>query len=285
MGALLVASCVGAPPPPPGQGAGSSSTTAGSSSGDAPPPADTTTSGPSDPSTTGADSTSDGGSSSSGDPPEAKGECVHRCRTDEDCAIAGRLLGFNCVDTRCQPAEQCSSDGQCVAELSGWADGADCNFRAQCGGDQHCIGVMGSGHCVDSAEDGACTAGTEPVTIVNVNGDMVDVCGYPNAVCDAAGQCSLPCQSNDQCLDPNFPACNDGTGECGCVTDQPCEEGKFPGASACIDGVCGCTSSADCSNVGLGDVCSAGRCGCTDDTMCTMETVRFSGGTVVCQRP
>ena len=140
----------------------------------------------------------------------------------------------------------CTSDGQCVAELSHWGDGAPCSLPAECIDSEACIGVSGRGHCVPREPTEGCErVGLDPIPLVDVQGERVVVCGRADASCGDDGLCAAPCQGDDDCATtPATPLCDTSSGRCRCDADEQCREG------------------------GAGDRCVGGRCGCTDDSAC-----------------
>lgn len=242
MWACAVTGCVGAPPPPPAQGGDGTSST--SDTGPVRDPASTTGGG--------LDSTSDStagpDSETTTDGSAVEGRCQHRCISDADCLVEG-MAGQSCVLGTCidpnAPAA-CTSDGQCVAELSGWSDGMPCDSSAEClDAPARCIGVGGQGYCVDVPGPGECrAAGLDPIEVVDVEGRTADVCGYADALCGENGACRLPCGSDRDCGTPRAPVCDLVTGRCGCATDQHCLDASA--GDVCLEGSCLCTSAAAC---------------------------------------
>lgn len=241
--ACAVTGCVGAPPPPPSQGDDGTGST--SDTDPVRDPASTTGDGVEP--TADADSTAGPDSTTTGKTP-VEGRCQHYCISDADCLV-GRMAGLSCVLGTCVDPDAppaCSSDGQCVSELSGWADGIPCNSRADCRtAPARCIGVGGQGYCVDAPEPGECrAAGLDRIEVVDVQGRSAEVCGYADAWCGDDGACRLPCGSDRECGTPRAPVCDLVTGRCGCATDQHCLDAAA--GDVCLDGQCLCTSAAAC---------------------------------------
>lgn len=251
---------MGAPPPPPGGAEGSSDSTGR-------PTTSVTTTTTTDASDTEiatdegtTASVDDSSGSSTTGPPASTGVCTHLCKTNEDCTIDDGTQyacdGDTCVDPNATP---CSSDGQCVALLSGWNQGPNCNEPNDCRGSESCIGVGGNGHCVPGPGGdgiGCEDLGLQTIETVDVSGQSVNVCGYANASCGEDGQCTLPCQDGG-CDSPSLPLCNPDTSQCECTADIDCMFGQ------------------------AGDLCIDGQCRCSDDAACE-DTARFLGGTVTC---
>lgn len=151
--------------------------------------------------------------------------------------------------------------------------------------------------------------GPQPTTVtVDECGSNMD-CPANKPFCDLATHTCQPCQTDSECTDPNFPACqSDGTcGECSatntsmCPSSAPaCVGGKCsactpgPNAPECVnhpDGpvclvnpepVCGCDTDDDCGGPNSGRICEADKCvdgcrgsggnGCPTTEQCSSTT-------------
>ena len=233
------------------------------------------------PATDGEDDTSTGGGPSGG-------FCIHQCEGDGDCTIEGMDVGLTCQDGFCagEPVEGCTSDDECIAQLSGWEFGPPCTAG---GGEceaamQVCLDVGGEGHCVSApSEFFMCeTAMLDEIETTDIDGNMVTVCGNAGAACGDDGFCFSPCQSDDDCASEAFPVCNTDTGSCECGEDAHCATLGNEGTSVCNGGVCGCGEDQNCVDGGQGDVCNDGFCGCSGDMACADVENTFDGGMISC---
>ena len=213
--------------------------------------------------------------------------CAHQCRTDADCLVGGTDTGYTCVDSFCvSDLTQCGTDDDCVALFSGWSQGQPCTAVDQCAPmTQTCLDLEGEGHCVTVPNDfiSCDQLNMVELSMTDIEGNPVTVCGQPDAICLDAGYCHLPCKSDTDCPSAAYPACNVGTGFCECTSDAGCESLGLAAASVCHEGTCGCGTDQDCVAAGFGDLClPAGGCGCSGDEACAGVTSSFDGGMVSC---
>ncbi len=225
-----------------------------------------------------------GGGTSGGSGP---GSCVHRCRVDADCRIEGNDVGLVCEDSRCvAPGSGCVDDQDCIEALSGWF--AQCTASLECEQlGQICVKVPDGGRCATPPSEFITCAempGLVEMTVLDIDGNSVIVCGDPNAECNADGVCFSRCKSDADCTDEAYTRCDVGTGRCGCESDAACEGIGMAIHSVCHpNGNCGCGADQDCVDANLGDVCTAsGACGCSSDAVCGAVGPKYDGGAVVC---
>lgn len=228
-----------------------------------------------------AGSTTDSGSSGS--------FCVHQCASDVDCRVDGKDVGLACKDSLCTGGStQCTNNAECVALYSGWTATPCTSGGGECGGLlQHCVRLPdGTGGCAYVPGDFfTCdsVAGWVELTVPDIDGNPVTVCGNPKAECNEQGICFVGCDSNADCVSEAYPVCNPQTRQCGCGSDDHCATLGLPYLSACHDGVCGCAIDAHCVDAAQGDVCKEGRCQCSGDAACVNYSHGYDGGTVVCR--
>lgn len=207
--------------------------------------------------------------------------CESLCDVDADCRLGGEDLGFRCLDGVCG-YPPCTSDAQCVAELSNWR--RPCAVKGDCAAEETCIDVGGGdGRC--ALAPGALQCGdfglSEMMRPAFVGGEARTVCGNPQAIC-AAGECVAPCTSDDTCApEMGHPHCDLQARACVCESDQECVAAAVPGFAACLDGRCGCRTDADCKGGTNVDVCYAGVCGCSSDQACTSPV--FDAAPLACR--
>ncbi|WP_170136066.1 hypothetical protein [Nannocystis exedens] len=220
---------------------------------------------------TGGESTTGGG--------EAK-RCQSQCDNDRDCRIDGGDLGFRCIDGLCL-FPPCTSDAQCLAELSGWK--TPCAGPGECAAEEACVLVADAGRCALTPATFACADfGLVEQTLPLFEGrGEATVCGQAAATCEA-GACQSPCAGDEACLpQTGHPVCDVPSGACVCQIDQDCLDSGLPGYVQCVAGRCGCAVDSDCAGGQNVDTCYAGACGCSADATCTVAV--FDGAPLVCQ--
>lgn len=205
--------------------------------------------------------------------------CESLCESDRDCLRDGEDIGFRCIDGVCvYPA--CTSDANCVAELSGWQK--VCAGQDGCDAMEACVEVEGEGRC--ALEPGLFTCadfGLAELTRAPIEGGRpVAVCGQAMASC-VEGECITPCTEATCAPQMGHPFCEPVTGQCVCQIDQDCLDASLVGFVQCIDGRCGCASDSDCAGGTNVDTCREGACGCSSDATCT--TMVFDGAPLSCQ--
>lgn len=211
--------------------------------------------------------------------PEAK-RCESQCDNDRDCRIGGGDLGFRCIDGLCL-FPPCTSDAQCLAELSGWK--TPCAGPGDCAAQEACVLVADAGRCALTPGTFACADfGLVELTLPPfAGGREVTVCGQAAATCEA-GACQSPCAGDEACPpQTGHPFCDVPSGQCVCQIDQDCVDSNLPGYVQCIAGRCGCAVDSDCAGGQNVDTCYAGACGCAADSTCTMTV--FDGAALSCQ--
>jgi hypothetical protein len=206
--------------------------------------------------------------------------CASRCQIDRDCLVGGMNYGFRCLDGLCL-YPPCSSDVQCLADLSGWKQ--PCAGQAECAAVEACVEVEGAGRCAlkpgmfSCADFGLVEVQRAPIE----GGRPLTVCGQELAVCEA-GECSRPCTSDESCpAAMGHPRCEPESGRCVCEFDQDCLDSGLPGFVRCVEGRCGCASDSDCAGGQNVDTCYAGVCGCSSDAACTAQV--FDGAPLSCE--
>jgi hypothetical protein len=188
--------------------------------------------------------------------------CQEVCQADDDCSA-----DFHCFEQRCfhrQVRLECDADVQCVPQASGWYTA--CDDDTACPG-QACIEVEGSGRCaVVPSEFLSCEQIGMQVTERPRRGapGMVGVCTQTRSSCQD-GRCTVLCQVDAHC-GGEYPHCDLPSGRCQC-TPTSCQTN----ASVCQDGLCRCTSDADCDQ-GAADTCYGGFCGCSGTAICPEQT-------------
>jgi len=220
---------------------------------------------------------------SSGEPttgePQPK-RCESRCDNDRECLIGGDDLGFRCIDGLCLfPA--CTSDAQCLAELSGWQ--TPCATQAECMAEEACVAVADGGRCALTPGTFACADfGLVEQTLPLVDSEReVTVCGQASATCEA-GVCQSPCTGDAACpVQLGHPVCDVQSGQCVCQIDQDCADSGLPGYVQCVAGRCGCAVDSDCAGGKNVDTCYEGVCGCSSDATCTAMV--FDAAPLSCQ--
>jgi hypothetical protein len=219
----------------------------------------------------------------SGEPTTAGAEakrCQSQCDNDRDCRVGGGDLGFRCIDGLCLYPD-CTSDAQCLAELSGWKN--PCAGPSDCAAEEACVLVADVGRCALTPGTFACADfGLVERTLPAFDGGPdVTVCGQAAATCEA-GACQSPCGGDEGCqAQTGHPVCDVPSGECVCQIDQDCLDSGLPGYVQCVAGRCGCAIDSDCADGQNVDTCYAGVCGCAADTTCTVTI--FDGAPLVCQ--
>jgi hypothetical protein len=214
--------------------------------------------------------------------------CQEECQEDSDCEVSGVDAGFTCDNNRCvgSTVEGCTENDECVAQRSGWTAGTECMAQADCDATgQFCIDVLGTNRCVTGPSMAlSCdTLMMQEIDTVNADGDMVTVCGQPDAECNDFGGCYIPCGSDADCTIDGYPSCDTGTGLCGCSSDADCETLGNSATSVCLaSATCGCGEDQDCVDANLGDTCFDGACGCSVDSACNQDQTVFDNTTVVC---
>lgn len=205
----------------------------------------------------------DGGSGGAGGAPGIEAFfCQEVCQADDDCSA-----DFHCVEQRCfhrQVRLECDADAQCVPQASGWYTA--CDDDTACPG-QACIEVEGSGRCaVVPSEFLTCEQIGMQVTERARHGaaGTVGVCTQTRSSCQD-GRCTVLCQVDAHC-GGEYPHCDVPSGRCQC-TPTSCQTN----ASVCQDGLCRCTSDADCDQ-GAADTCFGGFCGCSGTAICPEQT-------------
>jgi hypothetical protein len=206
--------------------------------------------------------------------------CESHCESDSDCTLNGQDQGFRCIEGLCvYPA--CTSDAQCVADLSGWK--TPCTDQAGCAGGEACVDVDGAGLCALEPGMFACADfGLVELMRPTIEGDATaTVCGQAAVSCDD-GECFAPCAGEASCPPQlGHPFCNEVSGLCECQIDQDCLDSQLAGFVLCVDGRCACGSDADCAGGQNVDTCFAGACGCSSDATCTAMV--FDGAAMMCQ--
>jgi hypothetical protein len=239
---------------------------------------------------------------------------IEKCGVDLVTTTVVKTCGSNqtCTGSPGSVACTCNADAQCTVAggtCTGSAsmvtcavDSDGCLFTSgtpTCTNGA-CYGPAGSAQCCTNActTAGTTCQGNTPVTCAaGPDGCLVQTQGTPcggstpacvGGVCTSvsctnqAGQCPAGyCCNSGTCV-ANAPAtCGAGGGQCtNCATDSRGE--------ACVNGVCGCTSSADCSaDQGVGSLCSGNRCGCTTNADCTTQRrgavcSAMGGGSNIC---
>lgn len=211
--------------------------------------------------------------------PEAK-RCQSQCESDRDCRIGGSDLGFRCIDGLCL-FPPCTSDAQCLAELSGWK--TPCAGPGECAPEEACVLVADAGRCALTPGTFACAdfGLVEQMLPLFAGEREVLVCGQAAASCEA-GACQSPCTGDEGCVpQTGHPACDVPSGACVCQIDQDCVDSGLPGYVQCVAGRCGCAVDSDCAGGQNVDTCYAGICGCAADSTCTMTV--FDGAPLTCQ--
>lgn len=160
--------------------------------------------------------------------------------------------------------DDCEDDSQCAAPTPACYDPPDPtlpNICVECTGDQHCGGTL--------------------------------------PVCDLATNTCVPCASDADCTDPNFPACHAAGPLAGACTECSASNATLCGGTAplCLDnlGFCGCSDvdgDDECGGPNSGIICNgpAGVCvpGCAvapgrNDCPATEFCSDQSGGVGTCQ--
>ena len=198
---------------------------------------------------------------------EGANQCDERCEDQDDC-----LQGYRCQEHRCwlEGSLVCGKDADCIAVYSGWVtacDGAD-----DCP-DQACIAFGARGRCATRADVIPCQdLDLETVDLPEHDGgDLVQVCQNTEAYCGNDGNCaSRPCETDQDCIAPAYPSCNDETRRCEC-TPTSCTHNS----SECADGTCRCVRDEDCAG-DPHDACYDGVCGCSSVDICPSDTVHVS---------
>jgi hypothetical protein len=240
--------------------------------------------------------TTDPTTETTADGPETSGDgdgdgyCGHQCTTDADCLIDGMSFDLTCVDSLCMSPDSagCTGDEECVALYSGWATsctsgGGECDALGQL-----CIDFGGAGLCATPPSDiiPCDVLQQEEIEVPDIDGNLVVVCGQPNATCTEDAFCFVPCGSNDDCLSPSAPVCDVESGTCQCGSDADCAMTGEPHLSVCNAGLCGCGEDQQCVDGGAGDLCTAdGFCGCSGDMACAGVENPFDGGMISCVQP
>ena len=200
----------------------------------------------------------------SGDPTgSGDGLCIYQCASDDDCLSQGMDIGLTCTDNG-SCVNVCESDADCVAQLSGW-EFQPCDSNDACA----------AGPCIDLG-DGTGGCATEPsefldcatlmqaeVTVTDIDGTEVTVCGNDSGTCSDIGNGDMTCT-----LDTEVPSCE----ETGCPEGFTCGD----------EGACLCDSDEACGDdLTCGDdgLCTAP--GCTSDDECT-GALPFDGGSYTC---
>ncbi|MEO1303082.1 MAG: hypothetical protein AAFV36_07865 [Myxococcota bacterium] len=230
--------------------------------------------------------------------------CQEECSEDDDCLISEFDSGLTCQDGRCL-AEACTSDEQCVAQLTGWvladSDGdflpdAPCTTATPALGDSCPEGEVccAIGVCLDS---GFCATATPPcsaplveITAADIDDAEVTVCGLDgadDATCDEDdGLCENPCSVDTDCISDSLPVCDTDSGRCVC-SGSSCSDAGLDSTPMCNEdsGFCECTTTPDDScadNTVGGTVCTDGICGCDGVDDCAGDPV-FDGTSFVCE--
>jgi hypothetical protein len=219
--------------------------------------------------TGGAGGQSTGGSGGSGGAGGAGGApgieaffCQEVCQADDDCSA-----DFHCVEQRCfhrQVRLECETDAQCVPQASGWY--TSCADDTACPG-QACIEVEGAGRCAAvPSEFLTCEQiGMQPTERARHGAaGTVVACTQTRSSCQE-GRCTVLCQVDAHC-GGEYPHCDVPSGRCQC-TPTSCQTN----ARVCQDGLCRCTSDADCDQ-GAADTCYGGFCGCSGPAICPEQT-------------
>lgn len=232
------------------------------------------TSGPSTGDDTGSNETGDAtgsaetgsaetGSAETGDATGGGGNrCVYLCSSDDDCLSGGNDIGLSCTDNgACIVACEVAED--CIPVFSGWS-AQPCDSNDACG----------AGPCIDLG-DGTGGCGTEPseflacadfmqseVTVNDIDGNPVTVCGNDSGICTDLGDGNSACtlEAATDCAEAGCPdgfTCGD-EGICLCDNDDACE------------GDLTCGSDGFCENT------------CSDASECT-DALPFDGGEYACQ--
>lgn len=224
------------------------------------------------------------GTETSGTTGEVHGDqCLPMCSSDTDCAIMGIDMGWICTENACGLRPLCTTNDECVAKESGWTAGEPCTAGGgECAANmQVCLEIDGEGHCAIAPTDALNCEELHMVemSVPDIDGNDVAVCGKPNATCTEKGVCFAPCTSNDECSSSAYPSCNIDTGYCECTSDADCQ--TFVPNSVCNAGSCGCGSDQDCIDSLRGDMCVEGQCRCSNDQACG-EPIPFDGATYSC---
>jgi hypothetical protein len=238
-----------------------------------------------------ADTTADETADTTADTGDGDSVCAHQCATDDDCLVMGMDQGLTCQDSFCTgEASGCTDNAECVALYSGWttactSGGGECDMLAQV-----CVQGPDGGLCATPPSDFfmcETVPGWTEMTVPDIDGNDVTVCGNAEAECNADGICIDPCGSDADCTSPSYPVCNTDTGLCGCGDDSHCAMIGEPHLSVCLpDGACGCGEDQQCADGGVGDVClGSGFCGCSGDAACEGVTNPFDGGMISCVMP
>lgn len=240
-----------------------------------------------------AETTADG-TETTADGPETTGDgdgvCVHQCTSDADCLRNGMKYDRTCVDGACTKPK-CTSDQVCVALTSHW------NIQCTSGGGECpgpsdiCIDWFGEGLCATQPGFHGCDpryhmVDGDPIEVPDIDGNLVIVCGWPDAICTEDGSCFVPCDQDFDCDSDAYPVCDVESGQCECGSDADCAILEQPHQSVCTAGVCGCSDDQQCVDGNAGDVCTAdGVCGCSSDLACAGVSNGFDGGMISCVQP
>ncbi|MFY0535110.1 hypothetical protein [Nannocystis pusilla] len=211
--------------------------------------------------------------------PEAK-RCQSQCDNDRDCRIGGGDLGFRCIDGLCL-FPPCTSDAQCLAELSGWK--TPCAGPGDCAAQEACVLVADAGRCALTPGTFACAdfGLVEQTLPLFAGGREVTVCGQAAATCEA-GACQSPCAGTRPVCPRRGIRCATCRQVSACARSiRTASISNLPGYVQCIAGRCGCAVDSDCTGGQNVDTCYAGVCGCVADSTCTMTV--FDGASLSCQ--
>lgn len=196
--------------------------------------------------------------------------CRFQCSQDSDCQISNEDLGYVCMSGHC--IQPCNEDAECLAAISGWL-AVPCTSQADCpAGPCVAIGGGAGGCALAPIPAFSCSAiGLAEVTTQDLDGNPVTACGLDTYTCTDPGLGVKTCTPPDSLFETS---CQDGTLLC----PKPLSCGE--------DGLCHCTSAADCTSTDRGNTCTEkGLCihSCDSDPDCANEFRPFDGGSVACR--
>ena len=181
-----------------------------------------------------------------GDPDPGPAVCLYTCSSDADCTIMGMDYGLACSQILGACYYPCADDLACIAQYSGWT-AQPCTSNDECFAGP-CVDYDGSGNggCgTDGTMNDCRSFGQEVLEAIDVDGNVVLVCGNIDVVCgDFEGE--QTCLFKD---DAPEPTCADIM----CPEPLTCDE---------ADPSCNCLSVEDCLAAGYQNPFDGGEIDC-----------------------
>jgi hypothetical protein len=214
--------------------------------------------------------------------------CALGCQSESDCA--SDTADIRHCDSGTKRCVECMTHEECIPVASAWS--VSCTMDNDCfvALGEVCVAVSGRGYCAGTPDPtlGCLFPGEVPITLPKFGVspvETVDVCGTESGRCENH-HCFTGCTDTaDFCTTGTTAGygltCDSASGLCTCQQDSECAYGPHhcnPSTHRCDE----CAQSSDCAGAASGqDACVDGRCGCSSAAVCSNS--HFPASTPHCE--